>query len=533
MALSAQGRPVAEFKGISPAQFFYKNKQLAGFQNRVRALYQTIRELVENALDATDTHMILPTIKVDITPDGEDGVFRITVEDNGIGIPPEHIPNAFGRVLYSSKYVLRQTRGTFGLGVKMAVLYAQSETGSPVEVYSTPIGRKRVFHYKIKIDIEKNVPIILEEGSYPSGDARWHGTRVSIRLTGDWGRAKNKIYEYFKRTAIIVPYSEIVFSDPEGNVFYFERATTKLPRPPRVTKPHPHGADIELINDMIKNTKARTIKDFLIKEFQSIGEVTARKILELAGIKPSTPPKSLKTHQIERLVRAFRSFKGIRPPRGDHLSPIGEDIIKIGLKAILKPEYVDAVTRRPAVHEGHAFIVEAGIAYGGAIKSSDTPLLLRYANKIPLLYDETADVSYKVLWKISTSKDRLDWSQYEISFPAPIAVLVHICSTKIPYKGVGKESIADVPEIEREIEAALRHLLRGLKRYLLKKKKEMEESSRAVAIAKYIPDIAQSLAYITKKGDPDEIAKKLLEMLNQRLRNVKIRSIDEVVVKIE
>ncbi|MCD6195275.1 MAG: ATP-binding protein, partial [Staphylothermus sp.] len=113
-----------KYRAISAAEFFYKYKEIAGFANPARALYQTIRELVENALDATDAHGILPNIKIVIEKaDQVHEYYKITVEDNGIGLPPHIVPEAFGRVLFSSKYVLRQTRGMFGLGVKVAVLY--------------------------------------------------------------------------------------------------------------------------------------------------------------------------------------------------------------------------------------------------------------------------------------------------------------------------------------------------------------------------------------------------------------------------
>ena len=520
---------IERFRGLAPSEFFYRNKEIAGFSNPVRALYQTVRELVENALDATDAHGILPTIKIVIKREsdgGRENIYSVTVEDNGIGIPPNHVPQAFAQLLYSSKYVLRQTRGMFGLGAKMAVLYGQITTGRAVEVITSPINSSRVYHFKLRIDVKNNKPIILKKSSHSNGDA-WHGTIVKLYLEGEWGRARSKIYEYLRRTAIIAPYAEIVFEDPDGNVLYFERNTNTMPVPPREVKPHPLGVDIEMIKMMSHTTTAKTVKEFLMREFQCVGEVTASKILSKAGIVPDLSPKKLSIEQIEKLVRAIKSLsKEIRPPRADHLSYLGKEIIKTGLKAILKPEFVEAVTRKPSVYEGHAFIVEVGIAYGGAIKPTDKPQLLRYANKIPLLYDEGSDLSRKVV-------DSIDWSYYGVSFPAPLVVLVHICSTKIPYKGVGKESIADVPEIEREISLGIKEVARKLKSYLIKKRKEIEEAEKAVTIAKYIPDVARSLSKIIEEVPPEKIEHELLKMLNRKLKAVKISSLSDVVVSIE
>ena len=520
---------IERFRGLAPSEFFYRNKEIAGFSNPVRALYQTVRELVENALDATDAHGILPTIKIVIKRESNgsrESIYSVTVEDNGIGIPPSHVPQAFAQLLYSSKYVLRQTRGMFGLGAKMAVLYGQITTGRAVEVITSPINSSRVYHFKLRIDVKNNKPIILKKSSHSNGDA-WHGTIVKLYLEGEWGRAKSKIYEYLRRTAIIAPYAEIVFEDPDGNVLYFERNTNTMPVPPREVKPHPLGVDIEMIKMMSHTTTAKTVKEFLMREFQCVGEVTASKILSKAGINSDLSPKKLTIEQIEKLVWAIKLLsKEIKPPRADHLSYLGKDIIKTGLKAILKPEFVEAVTRKPSVYEGHAFIVEVGIAYGGAIKPTDRPQLLRYANKIPLLYDEGSDVSRKVV-------DSIDWSYYGVSFPAPLVVLVHICSTKIPYKGVGKESIADVPEIEREISLGIKEVARKLKSYLIKKRKEIEEAEKAVTIAKYIPDVARSLSKIIEEVPPEKIEHELLKMLNRKLKAVKISSLSDVVVSIE
>ncbi len=520
---------IEKFTSLTPSEFFYRNKEIAGFSNPSRALYQTVRELVENALDATDAHGILPIIKVSIKRDKDnerDNVFGVTVEDNGIGIPPNHIPSAFGQLLYSSKYVLRQTRGMFGLGAKMAVLYGQVTTGKPVEVISAPINSRRIYYFKIRIDIKNNRPIILER-SYYSKTNSWHGTIVKVYLEGDWSRSKSKIYEYLRRTAVIAPYAELVFSDPEGNIVYFERSTTKMPPPPREVKPHPYGVDLEMMKMMLQLTTAKNLLDFLIKEFQCVGEITARKILDNSGLSVNEDPHKLTLEDVDRLVRTIKKLRDIKPPRANHLSYLGEEIIETGLNAILRPEFVAAVTRKPSVYEGHAFIVEVGLAYGGSIKASEKPQLLRYANKIPLLYDEGSDVSFKIV------NEEINWNYYGVSFPAPLVVLVHICSTKIPYKGVGKESIADVPEIEREIISAIREVARRLKLYLSKKRKEIEEAERAVTIAKYIPEVTQALAKIVNNVNPEKLELRLLTLLNQKLKAFKIKSISEVVVSIE
>ncbi len=548
-----------KFRAISPAKFFAKYREIAGFSNPTRALYQTIRELVENALDATDSHGILPNIKIVIRQSPTNpNHYIVTVEDNGIGIPPQHVPNAFGRVLYSSKYVLRQTRGMYGLGVKAAIIYGQLTTGNPVEVITSTIGSRRIYYFKLRIDLNKNEPVILERGSWRKV-RDWHGTIASITIEGDWSRARRYVVEYIRRTAVITPYANIVFVAPDGEIYYYRRTIDKLPQPPREVKPHPHGVDLEILKELVRYTQRSSVKDMLINGFQGLGDKTADEILRLAGIDPGKDPGKLSEEELSRLASVMRGIdqeliqrlrdstkeskvidmllkgiigldrktlrkllkeKGIdpdkdprqltieeidgivsalnkiypriRPPTPDALSPLGEDIIKAGLQRVFEPEFVDAVTRKPKAYQGHPFIIEVGIAYGGRVPVSEKyPMLLRYANKIPLLYDEKSDVSWKVI-------ERINWEQYKVVFPAPILVLTHVCSTKVPFKGVGKESVADVPEIERELRLALRDVLRRLRVYLSKKIKEEERRRRIIILTRYVPEIARNLSIILR-----------------------------------
>ncbi len=523
---------VEKFRSLSAAEFFYRNKEIAGFSNPARAIYQTVRELVENALDAADSHGILPVVKVsissDVIPERPD-VYLISVEDNGIGIPPDNIPQAFAQLLYSSKYVLRQSRGMFGLGAKMAVLYGQLTTGRPVEVVSSTINSSRIYFFRLAIDVKENRPIVLHRGSFKK-EGDWHGTMVKLFIEGDWNRAKPKVYEYLKRTAIIAPYASIIFKDPSGNVVYFERSTTLMPRPPKEVKPHPHGVDMEQLKMLIHSTTAKTLKEFLIKEFQGIGEITSTTFLDTVKIDPAKDPKSLSNDEIELLVKSLKEYNGFKPPRADHLSYLGEEIIKTGLMTILKPEFVTAKTRKPRVYEGHPFVVEAGLAFGGDIPPSEEPVLLRFANKIPLLYDESTDVAWKV---IEPKTGSINWDAYEVKWPAPLVILVHICSTKIPYKGVGKESIADVPELEKEIESCIRDVARELKSYIIRKRKETEEAEKAIEIVKYIPDVATSLSAITNELSPEAITNNLMRLVLNKFKNVKIRDVKDVVLSVE
>lgn len=520
------------YRAVSPAEFFYKYREVAGFSNPVKAIYQTIRELVENALDATDVHGILPDIKISIRKTDETRDFyTVMVEDNGIGIPPHVVPDAFGRVLFSSKYVLRQSRGMYGLGVKMVVLYAQITTGRPIEVITSRTGFKRIYFFRLRIDIDRNEPVIIEAGSWRK-TREWHGTIVSVTIEGDWSRAKNKVLEYLYRTSITLPYANIVIISPENEILYYPRVLNTMPRPPIEVKPHPRGIDLEVLNSLVRNRNYNTIRELLIDSFQGIGEITASAILEKAGISPDKNPRELSDEELSSLVNTLKNYDRYRPPSPRSLSPLGREIIVTGLKRVFNPEYVDAVTRKPSTYEGHPFIIEIGLAYGGNTPvGEERPVILRYANKIPLLYDEGTDLVTEVV------REEITWDNYMISFPAPIAILTHICSTKIPFKGVGKESIADIPEIRRELKLAIMEIARGLKQYLAKKTREEEARRRAEYIARYIPEIARNLATIlTSPGNTGALKKNIVKQLSiivSKKTGVSLNVIEDIVNSIE
>ncbi len=511
---------------MSVAEFIWREGQLWGFDNPARALYQTVREYVENALDATDVYGIPPNITVFIEQEpGRPDVCVVSVEDNGIGIPPQQIAKALGKPLVTSKFKIKQSRGQFGLGAKAVTIYAYKTTGSPVEAYSSPINSERVYYVQFTIDFERNEPLILALGSWKKS-TKWHGTRIQARIKCNYSRVRHRLLKYFEMLAIVTPYADIVLVLPDGQVRHWPRVTNEMPPQPKEVKPHPASIELGDLKRLISETRASTLKEFLMSTFQKIGEKSALNVLKAAGLDPSRNPKSLSDEELEKLYKALRSYR-FPAPSSDPLAPIGAAIIEKGLRAILKPEFATAVTRKPKVYSGgHPFIVEVGIAYGGSIEPRDEPMLLRYANRIPLLYDEKQDVAWKVV-------SQFNWKNYGVSFPAPLVVLTHVCSTKIPWKGGNKEAIAEVEEIEDELRLALQEAARRLRHFLIEKRREEEIREKIATFVKYIPEVAESIAVILREEGvtPEEVSKKLIEILRRKTTSPKEQKILEEQVK--
>ncbi len=458
---------------------------------------------MENSLDAGEFYRYPPDIYLRIS--SEDGketegatVHTIRVEDNGSGVPARHIPSAFGQVFYGSKYKLRQSRGTFGLGGTMAILYGQITTSKPVKVISSTAG-KCIHEYDVLIDIRRNRPMVLRHKTYNNPD-RWHGTVIEIKMEGDYSRASAKVLEYLKQTAIVVPYANLSFVDPKGRLYRFERATKEMPKPPTETKLHPYGSDVETLKRMVSTTSCKNMVSFMMEHFHKVGRKMALNFLEYAKIPPKKRPHRLKTEDLVKLAKAMKEFPHFRAPSADCLSPLGEDLLRTGIQKELKPEFVAVRQRSPSVYSGYPFIVEVAVAYGGEIPKTGSILLYRFANRIPLLYDEASDVAWKVV------NEEVNWKYYNVNpAEAPLAVFVHICSTKIPYRSVGKEFVAEVPEIEREILNGVREAARELSLFLSRRKSVEREKRRLDIFERFLPKIARFSSELAGKDKVPEV----------------------------
>ncbi|MEM2875631.1 MAG: DNA topoisomerase VI subunit B [Candidatus Bathyarchaeia archaeon] len=490
------------FEHISPADFFYRNRDIAGFSNPSRAVYSAIRELVENSLDAAESIAVLPDVFIRLTRIKESGegteIYDLRVQDNGTGVPSQYIPSAFGQVLFGSKYRLKQSRGTFGLGGTMAILYGQITTHHPVHIVSS-IGDSMVYEYTLSIDIQNNRPIILQRKAIKN-EFKWRGTIVEFRLEGDYFRAMPNVLKYLKQTAVVNPYANITFIDPRGRLYMFTRATTSMPPPPKETKPHPYGVDLGGRRIIKNSTNAEDMVSFMMEAFHRVGRSTAINFLNFSGINPEKKPKKLSPEEIVTLVQKLKTFGEFLPPDASCLSPVGEDLLKAGMIKEYKPEFIAAVQRKPSTYSGHPFIVEVVIAYGGGIPRKGEITLFRFANRIPLLYDEASDVSWKIIKSIN-------WRRYKVTPDMPIAIAVHLYSTKIPYKTVGKEIIADRPEVRREILFGIRHVARKLQRFLTRVEYAQRERKRINIFAKYLPKIARFSTELAEKERPPDIEK--------------------------
>jgi DNA topoisomerase-6 subunit B len=487
---------------ISVSEFFERNKHILGYDSSVRSLITVVKEAVDNALDACEEAGQLPDLRVEVAKVGEEE-FRIGVEDNGPGIVKAQIPNIFGRLLYGSRFhAIRQSRGQQGIGISAAVMYGNLTTGKPAHIVTKIAPDHPAYDCELIIDTKKNRAEMIRQT--PVHIDKPTGTRVTIHLEGKYQRGAQSIFEYVRNTAIVNPHARISLKEPDGTTTTFERATDTMPPKTVEIKPHPEGIELGTLLKMAKGTEAMKMTSFLTTDFSRVGYTTARSILEKAGVEEKQDPRELTLEQAKELMKAFKTARIMAPPT-DCLSPIGETLIKKGLrKEMPDAEFIVTATRPPSVYSGHPFQVEAGIVYGGKQFNPDEPVrILRFSNRVPLLYQKGDCAT-------TAAVESIDWRRYGLEqrggkgIPyGPCAILVHVCSTSVPYTSEAKEAIAHIDAVEGEVQLALRDCARRMNAHIHKQRKYEKMREKMEIIRRILPKIAEKSAGIVGKPVPD------------------------------
>ncbi|KAK4772582.1 hypothetical protein SAY86_014357 [Trapa natans] len=439
---------------------------------------------------------------------GETSFYRVTCKDNGRGMPHDDIPNMFGRVLSGTKYGLKQTRGKFGLGAKMALIWSKMSTGLPIEISSSMKGQNYISFCRLDIDIHRNMPHIhLHEKQ--QNKERWHGAEIQVIIEGNWTTYRSKILHYMRQMAVITPYAQFIFkfisdTSDKNMTIKFARRTDVMPPVPIETKHHPSSVDLLLIKRLRAETSKQNLLQFLQHEFINIGKSHAERLIGEMGpdFSPKMDVKSLTDQQIVRIHQLFRQAK-FDDPSGECLSPAGEYNLRLGIIKELHPELVATHSGSAQVFEGHPFIVEAGVSLGG----KDVKLglnIFRFANRIPLLFEQGADVVTR------TAIKRINWSSYKINQSQDkIGIFVSIVSTKIPFKGTGKEYIGDdINEIASAVKSAIQQCCIQLKTKIVKKIQAREQQERKRNLSKYIPNATGAVYDVLKEMAQSHVSKK-------------------------
>ncbi len=337
----------AKQREISISEFFTKNRHLLGFDNPSKALLTTIKEAVDNSLDACEEAGILPEITVevrDLALDAKgqgdltkgEGRFIVVVEDNGPGIVKAQVPKIFGKLLYGSKFHrLKQSRGQQGIGISAAAMYGQLTTGQPIRVTSR-VGKGKPAHYfEIQIDTRKNNPVVTKDEAIEEWHQE-HGTRVELEIVANWQQGQRFVNRYVEHSALSNPHCTLHYVRPRQERLTFPRATEELPKEAVEIRPHPHGVELGALMLMAQDSKSHDVRGFLQTAFSRVSATVADEIVERAALKGRVRPRDLVEDRelAEKLHKAIGETKIMNPPT-NCLSPIGDELMKRGLVSFL------------------------------------------------------------------------------------------------------------------------------------------------------------------------------------------------------
>jgi DNA topoisomerase-6 subunit B len=504
-------------RDISVSEFFAKNRHLLGFDNPAKALLTTVKEGVDNALDACEEAGVLPNIRVEISQLSETR-FRIAIEDNGPGIVRAQVPKIFGSLLYGSKFHrLRQSRGQQGIGISAAGMYGLLTTGKPIIITTRTGKRKQAHHFELVIDTKRNEPKVKRDDTVEWN--RDHGTRVEIELEGTYRGGQHSVDAYIRQISLANPHAQITYVPPKaeehGAEHVFPRVTKEIPEETAEIKPHPYGVELGVLMQMFRDTKARNLRSCLTGDFSRVSSRTSADICERAEVSPKRRPSEIGREEAEKVHRAIQATKIMAPPT-DCIAPIGEDLILRALTAEVDASFYASVTRRATVYRGNPFLIEVGLAYGGELTGDNTVTVFRYANRVPLQYQPGACA-------ITKAVTGTDWKSYQLQHPkgalpvGPMLLMVHIASVWVPFTSESKDAIAHYPEIIKEIRLGLQECGRRVSTYIRKQKRTADEEKKRAYIVKYIPQVAIGLQQILELSDRerDKVVANLSDVLER------------------
>lgn len=513
--MGVASRLAANQKQIAISEFFEKNKHFLGFDTLTRSIITAVKEAVDNSLDACEEARLLPDIKVSLRKlDSGKDILELEVEDNGPGIPQKSIEKVFGQLLFGSRFhAIRQSRGQQGIGITGVVMYSQLTTGKPTHVVSKIASEATAVSVDINLDTKRNRAIKSNQDREiwltESGESKVSGLKIKTRMKAKYQRGRQSVYQYLRMTSIVNPHASITFVDPDGEEYSWPRVTERLPGRVEAIKPHPHGMELGQLQRVCKESSELRMTSFLRQNFSGVSMRAAKQLCEAAEIEEKSKPTRLNPTQVGNLLEAFQGertvsgspVKLLSPPT-TCLSPIEELLIKKGLSKTIDSRFVTTITRPPSVASGNPFQIEVGLIFGGSMAADKPVEILRFANRVPLMYQQGGCL-------LTKSIESVDWRQYGLEQAGgkgvpkgPAAILVHLASTNVQFTSEAKEAVADNEVVFQEGRKAILEMGRGLRKHLEKKKKMAKTREKFELINDILPAIAEKSAAILERPVP-------------------------------
>jgi DNA topoisomerase-6 subunit B len=512
---------LAQITSSSTAEYFAKNLQQVGFSSATKAVLTTLKESVDNSLDACEDHGILPEISIEIEKIGVGGskgadLVRITIEDNGPGLSPEDLPKVFGEYLASSKFGRgRCSRGQQGIGISAATTWAQLTNAKGVFVRSKTKNMRKAVEMRIDVDIKLNKGIVKDKVTV-DWDVE-HGLKIEfiidgrLQLNGDGG-----IMTYLEGTALVNPHLNLRYKINEDPVIKVDRVTDVVPKAPAATLPHPHTMKLgEFMTHALLYGNV-SLKNFLKTAFSRVTDATLNDFVK-AGLKNKFLNQPLaKTSEVEfkQIFQAIQAAE-LPSPSTKSVLTIGEESLAKSIQRLGEVDFFSVVARKPKICDFKPVVVEVAIARFINRGSEDDQIqLLRFANRVPLQFDKAGCAITKAVESVSWRSYGL--AQSKNSLPqGPYVFAVSVTSPFIKFKNASKETVDASDDLVEEIRRTLMQTGQKLSRHINRENKAADLERKIRHIEKFGPILVNGLALIV--GANDKRKERATEGLNKIL----------------
>ncbi len=490
----------------STAEYFAKNLQQVGFSSPVKAVLTTLKESVDNSLDACEEGKILPELSVSVRKVGTGGsrstdLVEIVVEDNGPGIETEDLSKVFGEYLASSKFGRGQcSRGQQGIGISAATTWAQLTNASGVKVISKTSRMKKAVRATVDVDIKANKGVLKNKETFDWD--RPHGTRVEFRidgrvqLNGDGG-----LITYLDGTTLVNPHLHLRYKLLDADWSDVPRVTEEVPQVPPPTLPHPHTMKLGEFMTHAALYGRITLEKFLRKGFSRVTDQTLKELVK-NGLPKTHLSKSLTQISEQDYKKIFQAIQNteMSSPSTRSVLTVGEEGLSKSIQRLGEVDFFSVVTRRPRICDFKPVVVEVAIArfLNRASDSQESPVqLLRFANRVPLQFDKAACA-------ITKAVESVNWRSYGLNQPknslplGPYVFAVSVTSPFIKFKNASKETIDASDELVEEIRRSLMQAGQKLSRHIRREDKAADLERKLQHIEKFAPILVEGLARIVK-----------------------------------
>lgn len=506
----------------STAEYFAKNLQQVGFSSPLKAVLTTLKEAVDNSLDACEAADILPEIELSVAKIGAGSskntdLVKIVVEDNGPGIEPDDLAKVYGEYLASSKFGRGQcSRGQQGIGISAATTWAQLTNAKGALVMTKTANMRKAVRAQVDVDIKSNTGTVRNKESV-DWDKK-SGVRVEfvidgrIQLNGDGG-----LVTYLEGTVLVNPHLSVKYKLMDNDWVTIERVSTAVPEVPGATLPHPHTFKLgEFITHATLYGKV-SVEKFLKTGLsrvsdQSIKDFVAKGMPKALIDKPLT---SLKDEDYKKIFQAVQNTELMAPSTKSVLT-VGEEALSKSIQRLGETDFFAVMTRKPTICDFKPVVVEVALARFKSrnLEADESVQLLRFANRVPLQFDKSGCA---ITWAIES----VNWKSYGLQQPknslpiGPYVFAVSVTSPFIKFKNASKETIDASEELVEEIRRTLMQAGQKLSRHIKKEFREADLERKLAHIEQFGPILVDSLVRITKSNEgrkkkAEEGLKKLL-----------------------